>query len=39
VITTDAAPKAWRATLQIVKNDKSFNPKEKIKKLTLIEIL
>jgi hypothetical protein len=39
VITTDAAPEAWGATLQIVKNDKSFNPEEEVKKLTLIEIL
>jgi hypothetical protein len=38
VITTDAAPEAWGATLQIVKNDKSFNPEE-VKKLTLTEIL
>jgi hypothetical protein len=35
VITTDAAPEAWGATLQIVKNDKFFNPEKEIKKLTL----
>jgi hypothetical protein len=39
VITIDAAPEAWGATLQIVKNNKSFNPEEEIKKLTLTEIL
>jgi hypothetical protein len=39
VITTDAAPEAWGETLQIVKNDKSFNLKKEVKKLTLTEIL
>jgi hypothetical protein len=39
VITMDAAPEAWGATLQIVKSDKSFNPGEEVKKLTLTEIL
>jgi ribonuclease HI len=38
VITTDAAPEAWEATLQVVKNNKFFNPEEEVKKLTLIEI-
>jgi hypothetical protein len=39
VITTDAAPEAWGATLQIVKNNKFFNPEEEVKKLTLTVIL
>jgi hypothetical protein len=39
VITTDAVLEVWRATLQIVKNDKSFNPEEEVKKLTLAEII
>jgi hypothetical protein len=39
VITTDAAPEAWKATLQIMKNDKFFNPEKEVKKLTLTEIL
>jgi hypothetical protein len=39
VITTDVAPEAWEATLQIVKNHKFFNPEEEVKKLTLTEIL
>jgi hypothetical protein len=33
------SPKAWEATLQIVKNDKFFNPEKEVKKLTLTEIL
>jgi hypothetical protein len=39
VITTDAPPEEWGATLQIVMNDKFFNLEEKVKKLTLIKIL
>jgi hypothetical protein len=39
VITTDAAPEAWGATLEIVKNNKFFNPEKEVKKLTLMEIL
>jgi hypothetical protein len=39
VITTDAAPEAWGATLKIVKNNKFFNPEREVKKLTLTEIL
>jgi hypothetical protein len=39
VITTDADPEAWGATLQIVKNNRFFNLEKEIRKLTLTEIL
>jgi hypothetical protein len=35
VITTDAAPETWGATLQIVKNNRFFNPEKEAQKLTL----
>jgi hypothetical protein len=38
VITTDAAPEAWGAILQIVKNNRFFHPEKELQKLTLTEI-
>jgi hypothetical protein len=39
VITTDVAPGAWDTTLQIIKDDKYFNPEKEIRKLTLEKVL
>jgi hypothetical protein len=38
VIIIDAVLEVWRAIFQMVKNDKFFNPEEKVKKLILTEI-